>query len=147
MEGSMNGISGPRVATVMTPFPYHVDADADLSHARDLMREHHIRHLPVMRDGKLAGVVTERDVDLAVAVAGTNHDPNTMRVWSVCQREPFVVELDTSLAEVVQVLADRQIGSALVVRHGRLAGIITMVDICRTLAGMLRPELPPDEPA
>lgn len=136
-----------RVATVMTPFPHHVDAHEDLWTARALMQQHEIRHLPVMRDGKLAGIVTSRDVEVAIGVAGEGVKEVRIPVWSVCERDPYVVELDAAIADVANTMADRHIGSALVTRKGKLAGIITTVDICRAFAELTRKHEQPDDVA
>jgi acetoin utilization protein AcuB len=136
-----------RVATVMTPFPHHVDAHEDLVTARAMMQEHAIRHLPVIRDGQLAGIVTLRDIEIAMAIAGPGVQEVRIPVWSVCEREPYVVDLDTPIADVASTLADRQIGSAIVTRKGKLAGIITTVDICRAFADLTRRGDEPDDVA
>jgi acetoin utilization protein AcuB len=136
-----------RVANVMTPFPHHVDAHEDLFTARGMMQQHGIRHLPVLREGKLAGIVTSRDVEIAMGVAGPGVQEVRIPVWSVCERDPYVVDLDTPIAEVASTMADRHIGSALVTRKGKLAGIITTVDICRAFAELTRKHEQPDDVA
>ena len=49
----------------MTPFPHWIDADEPLLAARDLMQQHHVRHLPVKDKGRLVSVITDRDVKFA----------------------------------------------------------------------------------
>lgn len=136
-----------RVATVMTPFPHHVDAHDDLYTARAMMEQHGIRHLPVIRDGELAGIVSSRDVEIAIGVAGPNVQEVRIPVWSVCERDPCVVDLEAPIADVASAMADRQIGSVIVTRKGRLAGIITTVDICRAFAELTRKHETPDDVA
>jgi CBS domain-containing protein len=136
-----------RVATVMTPFPYSVDAREDLRTAHAMMGEHGIRHLPVMREGKLAGIVSERELEVALEVIGERDPEIQLPVWAICRREPYTVEIDAPLAEVADAMANEHIGSVLVTRKGKLAGIITTVDICRAFAEMVRKRVPPDEPA
>lgn len=136
-----------RVATVMTPFPHHVDAHEDIFTARGMMQQHAIRHLPVIRDGKLAGIITAREIEIAMGVAGPGVEEVRIPVWSVCERDPYVVDIDTPIADVASTIADRQIGSALVTRKGNLAGIITTVDICRAFAELTRKHEQPDDVA
>jgi CBS domain-containing protein len=136
-----------RVATVMTPFPYSVDAAEDVRTAHAVMTAHGIRHLPVMRDGELGGIVTAREVEVALAVLGDGNPEVAMPVWAICHRDPYTVELDAPIAEVADAMANHQIGSVLVTRKGKLAGIITTVDICRAFAELVRKRVPPDEPA
>jgi predicted transcriptional regulator len=53
----------------MTASPYSVEAHESLSRARAMMHEHRVRHLPVMRKGKLAGILSERDANLVEGLA------------------------------------------------------------------------------
>jgi CBS domain-containing protein len=132
-----------RVASVMTPFPYSVDAREDLRTARAMMTQHGIRHLPVMREGTLAGIVSERELEVALAVRGERDPEAPLPVWAICRRDPYVVELDEPMTAVAEAMANRHIGSVLVTRKGKLAGIITTVDICRAFAEAIRkPDLP-----
>lgn len=136
-----------RVATVMTPFPYSVDAREDLRTAHAMMQEHGIRHLPVMREGKLAGIVSERELDVALGLI-TERDPDVqLPVWAICKRDPYTVDIDEAIADVADAMANEHIGSVLVTRKGKLAGIITTVDICRAFAEVMRARSLPDEPA
>lgn len=137
-----------RVANVMTPFPYAVDAHEDLRTAHAMMHEHGIRHLPVMREGKLAGIVSSRELEVALELVTERDLDVQLPVWAVCKRDPYTVDLDASIADVADAMANQQIGSVLVTRKGKLAGIITTVDICRAFAVLVRKESPPpDEPA
>ena len=136
-----------RVATVMTPFPYSVDASEDLRTAHAMMQEHGIRHLPVMREGKLAGIVSERELDVALAVVAERDPDVQLPVWAICKREPYTVDIDEPIADVADAMANEHIGSVLVTRKGKLAGIITTVDICRAFADVMRKRALPDEPA
>ena len=126
----------PRLAAVMTPFPYFVSADAPIAEARALMDGHGVHHLPVMEAGRITGVLTARAVDRADADAP---------VRSACTLEPYVVDLHTMLAEVVSEMAERHLDSAIVTRDGRLAGVFTWVDACRAFGEHLREQFPPTQ--
>ena len=52
----------PNAGAVMTPFPYFVDSDEEVAEVERLMRKHHIRHIPVQQDGRVVGIVSERDL-------------------------------------------------------------------------------------
>lgn len=130
--------SDPTVLSVMTPFPYAIEANATLADARAMMDQHEIRHLPVLRDGALAGVLSERDLSLFTDVLADDRPGLVMLVWTVCAREPYVADIHTPLCEVADRMADLRIGSALVTKNGKLAGILTVTDVCRCLAGLLR---------
>lgn len=130
----------PKIVGMMTPFPYSIAIDAALSEAHRMMQDHEIRHLPVTDEGLLAGVLSERDVLVAEAGAA---DPQSLQVRDVYQARPYVVETTEQLDNVVMEMAERDLGAALVVKEGKLAGIITNSDVCRLLAELLRTWFPP----
>ncbi|MCB1034426.1 MAG: CBS domain-containing protein [Acidobacteria bacterium] len=131
----------PAIKTVMTPFPYSVDLDAPLSEARRLMREHEIRHLPVKDElGELVGVLTDRDLKLVLGPYVDSLASAEPRVRHACHQGTFTVETGAPLDEVVGRMAEERLGSVLVTKDGRLAGIFTVVDACQLLARLLRAE-------
>jgi len=129
----------PAVVAAMTPFPYYVEADDPVAEAERIMREHGVRHVPVQEHGQPVGLLSERDVAHHVNPALGPAERQRIRVGSVCRREDlFVVDVGEPLDRVLQTMAERQLGSALVVKRGKLAGIFTVVDACRLFAGILR---------
>ncbi|MCP3986701.1 MAG: CBS domain-containing protein [bacterium] len=128
----------PTVAAVMTPFPYFAQADDDLVRVRQLMDEHGVHHVPVKQDARLVGVISRRDVDRLVNPALPTAGWERIHAEQVMTRDPYVVGIDSPLADVLDVLVERSIGTALVAKEGRLAGILTLTDVCRVLAGLLR---------
>ncbi len=129
----------PRVKSVMTPFPYSIDLAAPLARAREMMAKHGFHHLPVMKDGALVGVVSDRRAREALETAGGGSEPT---VETAAELEPLVVELGARLDSVALEMAARQVDSAVVVKEGRLAGIFTATDACRCLGRYLRAEFP-----
>ena len=129
----------------MTPFPHSVDINAPLNEAQAFMKEHDIHHLPVTENGALIGVVTERDINLLTGPAFNYPDPAELKVTDAMVTEAYVVDLETPVAGVAETMADRGIGSALVTRRGKLAGIFTTNDACRVLAQCLSIDVD-DEP-
>ncbi|MGD8375623.1 MAG: CBS domain-containing protein [Acidobacteriota bacterium] len=125
----------PAVKSMMTPFPYSVEAAAALDDARRMMVDHHIRHLPVVENGRLVGALSDRDVDRG----------GEGRVRDVLLRELYVVDLDEPLDNVLLRMAERHIDAALVTREGKLAGIFTVTDACRRFCEFLRAWFPRGE--
>ena len=132
----------PTIKVAMTPFPFFVGIDEQIATARTMMREHEIHHLPVTEDGSLVGVLSERDVRL-LEVSRRGRDLGSVR--EACMRDVYVVDVDTPLDEVLAHLAETHVGSALVVKNGKLAGILTNGDVCRVLADLLRQRFPAPE--
>jgi acetoin utilization protein AcuB len=126
----------PSLATLMTPFPYSIEAARTVAEAREMMGAHGIQHLPVTRDGKLLGVISDRDVAQAAA---------SELVGDRCSRDLYVVELSERLDDVLRHMAETRIHSAVVTRHGRLAGIFTSTDACRAFASFLSRRFPPED--
>ena len=128
----------PPVSAAMTPFPYHVQAHDPISEVERLMEEHGIRHIPVQDGGRVVGIISERDLHQLVNPALPHRDRERIRARDVLVADPFVVEMSARLDDVLEQMSQRQIGSALVVRQGRLAGILSATDACRMLAEVLR---------
>ncbi len=135
----------PAIKSVMTAFPYSVDIDAPVSEAREFMREHKIRHLPVTQHDRLKGVLTDRDIKMYLGLETTPSEEKTISVRDVYLEEPYVVDLEERLDKVLMAMVERHIGSVLITRHGRLAGLFTVTDACRSFAHHLREQFsPPD---
>lgn len=119
----------------MTVLPHTVGTDQTIEYAQHLMAEHHIRHLPVLRGRTLEGVVSERDLALAAGFDGV--DATKTKVEEAMSPVPYTVSRKTHLAEVVREMADRKIGSALVVHDHQVAGIFTVSDAMALFARVL----------
>jgi len=126
----------PRVKSVMTPFPYTVERRDSLAHARGLMAEHGIRHLPVTDGHDLVGILSDRDIGIAMGAAGSGI--NDLRVADIYVPDAYVVDLEEPLDNVLVHMANHHIGSALVTHKGHLAGVFTATDACRHFAEHLR---------
>ncbi len=135
----------PTIASVMTPFPYSVDADDPVTSAEEIMREHEVRHVPVQEKGRLIGVVTHRDLVLLVNPALPSTDKRRIRVRQICTFDPYVVDVAACLDRVFLDMAERHIGSALVVKNDKLVGIFTATDACRVFGEALQSLTEPPE--
>jgi CBS domain-containing protein len=128
----------PHVVAVMTPFPHAVSAEDTVATAAAMMEQHGIHHLPVLKDGALAGILSQRDVFLATDVLDDSPDRLDKPVWAICTRGVYTVEVDERVDLVADHMANEHIGSAIVTRKGKLAGIVTTSDLCRAYAALLR---------
>ncbi|HVY44842.1 MAG TPA: CBS domain-containing protein [Minicystis sp.] len=132
--------SNPTVADYMTKTPHSIGADQPISRARALMREHGVRHLPVLEGGHLVGIVTDRD--LAATEAVDEDKREALRVDDAMTPFPYVAAPSAPLAEVARAMAAGKFGAALVADAGRVVGVFTTTDAMRALADALeaRPE-------
>jgi len=131
----------PTIKAVMSPFPYSVDAGASVADALAFMREHRIRHLPVTQAGELAGSVSDRDIRLILGPDFANPDEHSTLVADAMVRDAYTVDMEARLDEVLAHMAEHHLGSALVTRRGKLAGIFTVTDACRHFAEFLREQV------
>lgn len=117
-----------KVRDLMTPGVATTQESASVVEAARLMREHDIGALPVMDNGHLVGVVTDRD--LAMRVIADGRDPGTTHVGDVASHELVAVSPDESLDDARQRMAARQVRRLVVLdEEGRLVGMLAQADI------------------
>jgi CBS domain-containing protein len=123
----------------MTHSPYVVQAKASLASAAYLMRQIGARHLPVLEEGSLVGIICERD--LLLLEARTDLDLETTPVSSAMQTDVCGVSRETPLEEVVRTMAKSKYGSAVVWNGPTIVGVFTPIDAMRALAELIRLEM------
>ena len=116
----------------MTSEPHSIGKDQTLSAAHELMRAHNIRHLPVLHGGRLAGLLSMRDLLLIETLPDV--DPTSIRVEEAMTQDIYTAGPDEPLAQVARAMAERKLGSAVAVEHGRVVGVFTTVDALRALS-------------
>jgi acetoin utilization protein AcuB len=107
----------------MSPHPVTVAPNETLAVARAKMQAGQFRRVPVVQDGKLVGIVTDRDLRPHLG-----HEERT-RVTAAMTEELVTVTPATTLEYAAQLMLKRKIGGLPVVEDGKLAGIITTSDI------------------
>lgn len=118
------------IAEVMTPQPTTIGPEKTLGAAHRSMRERPIRHLPLLRDGALIGVVSQRDLLLAESLGASLGD----RVDEGAMDEACAAAPGEALAAVAGRMTARKAGCAVVLDAERVDGVFTSVDARRLLA-------------
>jgi acetoin utilization protein AcuB len=137
----------PTLRELMTPVPHTVTADSSVAEARSRMQALGIRHLPVMHEGRLVGMLGEQTL-VALCEHGSA-DPHALAVGDVLDGEAWVlVGPEMSVATVLQSMMECRADCAAVVENGELTGILTAQDLVPVLAKVLftgapRPSQPP----
>jgi acetoin utilization protein AcuB len=126
----------PAISHYMTKQPWTVARSASLADAHQLMREHQLRHLPVLDNGALVGLVSLGDLHLLETIG--DFALQDIAVEEAMTERPFVVTGDMPLDEVVDIMASKKYGSAIIAGREGVEGIFTTVDACRALASVLQ---------
>lgn len=117
-----------------SPILVTIDPSANLDEALELMQENGIRHLPVVREEKVLGIVSERDLLLHV---GKNWTP-MMKVGDVMSTNLLSVHLNDTLGDVAYQLSSQKVGSAIVLDENEdLYGIFTTTDALNALVEIM----------
>ncbi len=124
----------PTIQKFMSYNPQSIDASATIAAAQDLMKQKNIRHLPVVADGKVLGVVSDRDIKLAMSLIGVN--PKAF-VKDIIQHAVYSVSPQTPLDHVVDEMALKHYGSAIVEDNHKLVGIFTATDALKAVSDIL----------
>lgn len=123
------------VSRYMTASVHTIGIDQSLLIAHEVMRANHIRHLPVLDEGELVGVVSIGDLHLIETLKDVK--PEVVTVEEAMVPDPYVVAPSTSLGAVATHMAEHKLGAALIVDGGKVAGMFTGVDALKALAGLL----------
>lgn len=128
----------------MSKTVHTVDAKDALQKAVNEMKEHNVRLLPVMREGKLVGVISDRDVKRAstadvacMEVQDVLYRSYKLKIEEVMSPDPVSVPDDFTVAEAAEVLLKHKFsGLPVVDRKGQLVGIITQTDMFKVIVTM-----------
>ena len=127
----------------MTAFPFSIGAQASMEEARIMMKEHKVGHLPVKNQDHTLSIISLRELERVKLPGHTHTDFDELTVGDLCPVDTYVVDLYTSLIEVLEYMANSHVDCALITRHDKLAGIFTFSDACRAYADHLKDEFFP----
>ncbi|MEX0806936.1 MAG: CBS domain-containing protein [Candidatus Binatia bacterium] len=132
-----NGKEGT-VREIMIASPVTLKPDDSLKLASDLISLGRIRHIPVVENGKLLGIISQRDLLGRAADRILNLKENrksallkTVMIKEIMQRRVITVELETSIQEAAHLMAEGKIGCLPVLNDGNLVGLVTTTDMLR----------------
>ena len=122
----------------MNPNPITITPQTTLPKVRQLLHEHHLRHLPVVNEDKLVGCVTWRDIHRAEGWDGVDfggYDLNSLLERLTAKEfmsyKPIAISPEATIGEAAYLMVEHKISGLPVVEDDRLVGIITETDFCR----------------
>lgn len=128
------------VRDCMTANPITITKETPLFQALEIIRSHKIRHLPVVREGKLIGLVTERGLlrvspspATTLSVYELNYILTKVTIAEAMIKNPIVVAPGLPIEEAALLMREHKVGCLPVVEGNRLVGIITQTDMVETL--------------
>ena len=121
-----------------------VDVNDSMHDAMKLLKENNIRMLPVMEEGELVGIITDRDIKRASASDATTLEIHELtylmiriKAIDVMNKDPITVRFDHTVEETAEALLNNKISGAPVVGDkGNVVGIITQTDLFRALISL-----------
>lgn len=131
---------------LMTTDPVTVDTQASISDVWDLMRELYIRHVPVVQDGALVGMLSDRDLGqldigrvLGLEGAAAARAELARPVIESMSTDVIFVHPETEVADVIGLLIEGKVGALPVIQPDtrEVVGIISYVDVLRALQDRL----------
>lgn len=124
-----------KIKDYMTSNPVIINVETSTFEAFMLMEQYDLRHLPVEKDGKLVGILSERDI-LKARQASSGDYPVTEVAMTP---NPYVVEPDERMETVLSVMAGSKIGCVVIRKPGeKISGIFTSTDALQVLAVFFR---------
>ncbi len=124
--------------------PVTVAPDASFRHAMTLIRQKGIRHLPVVEDGRLVGIVTDRDIRqtspspaTSLAIHELHYLLEKVTVREVMTRKVISVTPDTPIEEAARLMLRHKIGGLPVLEGEKLVGIITETDLLQAFVEVM----------
>ena len=135
------------VREIMTTPVTSVDAGDPLARALDLMRSGGFRRLPVLQNGRLVGVVTDRDLRLATNSPLVLSEKwysefilESIKVKACMTPDPITIAPDASVLQAARLMRQHKIGGLPVVEDDALVGIVTETDLLDFLIQRLEQE-------
>ena len=119
-----------KVADCMTPGPSCLSPDDTLRTAIAQMETGDFRSVPVVLNGELVGIVSDRDI------RGCRQNPDDSKIGAIMSKDPVCISPDDSVNEAVRKILSLKIGGLPVIKEHKLVGIITTTDILKAVLGV-----------
>jgi CBS domain-containing protein len=121
---------GQNIREIMTANPSTVEPDQSVVEAAKIMKQEDAGVVPVTENGRLTGMVTDRDI--AIRVVAEGKDPQSTVVREVASKNLVTIDPQQDLDEALRLMAKHQVRRLPVVEEdGRLVGVVAQADVAR----------------
>ncbi len=121
------------VANRMSPNPRTIGPEASVAEALAQMQEHGVRHLPVLDNGRLKGLVT--DIDLRTAYVASLLEE--LQVKDVMTHDPLTINSSETVFQAARLIHQHRLTGLPVLQDDKVVGIITLADILKVFVALL----------
>ncbi|MCW2961964.1 MAG: signal-transduction protein [Thermoleophilia bacterium] len=130
----------PRSARdIMTADPVWIDASETIDVAARQLADEHVGAIPICENGKLRGMLTDRDIVVKVIAEGK--DPHSVTAGELAQGEAITIGADDTVDEVVRVMRKHDVRRLPVIDGRELVGIVAQADVATELGATMAGEL------
>jgi CBS domain-containing protein len=126
------------VRDLMTQNPTTLDRNETLDLAESIMNLGRIRHLPVIEDGRIVGIVSQRDLFRSALITAlgfgrktTDTLIKTIKIKEIMTKKVVTISPEANIKDAARLMIDKKIGCLPVVEGDRLVGIVTETDMLR----------------
>ena len=116
-----------KMRDIMSPGPVCMPPGESASAAAQAMKQHGIGTVLVLADGRLSGLVTDRDI--AVRVLAEDRDPRTTRIGDICSTELVVLGPDDDVAEATRLVREHAVRRIPVLQDEIPVGVVSIGDL------------------
>ncbi|MDF2881355.1 MAG: protein YhcV [Clostridiaceae bacterium] len=116
-----------KISDVMTKTVASLNAEDTVKRAAELMKEHDIGSIPVCRDEKVVGIITDRDIAVRTVADGKNS--LEQKVKDVMSSNPVVGRPEMDIHDAARIMSERQIRRLPIVENNNLVGIVALGDL------------------
>jgi acetoin utilization protein AcuB len=121
------------VQEIMTRNPHAIEADRPVREAMHRLLSEDIRHLPVLDNGTLVGMLSDRDIRsiASATLTGEVGDQLSAPVSDLMTSDPISVDPEADIGDVIDLMIENKVGALPVLAEDRLVGIVSYVDVLR----------------
>jgi CBS domain-containing protein len=116
-----------KMRDIMSPAPVCMAPGDSVSAAAQAMKRHGVGTVLMLTDGRLSGLVTDRDI--TIRVLAENRDPQTTQIGEICSREPAVLSPDDDVAQAARLVRERAVRRIPVIQDGTPVGVVSIGDL------------------